>query len=246
VRQALQRQTGKGLVIVEPKSAAGRRTISLPCQFVDALRQHRIAQLEERMAAANNWQDHGLVFAQPNGRPLDPRSDLRVWRALLTPRQGDIFARSTDRLLALVIMQAPRTTLVIRPREQKARSGMVGPVGLEPTTYGLKEDSGPVQRPRPERPNASHLRKRHWTTLVGSGWFRKHCGLNADSANQTLRSRSAGWCVVIVLLAFSPTIRRPNSAPLMKCAATSTRTARRCRDPRPSMAPASLQASVAA
>jgi integrase len=24
------------------------------------------------------------VFAQPNGRPLDPRSDHRAWRALLT------------------------------------------------------------------------------------------------------------------------------------------------------------------
>lgn len=84
VRQALQRQAGKGLVIVEPKSAAGRRTISLPRQLVDALRQHRGAQLEERMAAANVWQDRGLVFAQPNGRPLDPRSDHRAWRELLT------------------------------------------------------------------------------------------------------------------------------------------------------------------
>jgi integrase len=83
VRQALQRQTGKGLVIVEPKSAAGRRTIKLPRPLVDALRQHRAAQLEERMAAANVWQDHGLVFAQPNGRPLEPRSDRRAWRALL-------------------------------------------------------------------------------------------------------------------------------------------------------------------
>ena len=83
VRQALQRQRGVGLVIVEPKSAAGRRTISLPRQLVDALRQHRTTQLEDRIAAANVWQDHGLVFAQPNGRPLDPRSDHRAWRELL-------------------------------------------------------------------------------------------------------------------------------------------------------------------
>jgi integrase len=84
VRQALQRQKGKGLVIVEPKSAAGKRTVTLPRPLLDALRQHRTAQLEERLAAANVWQDHGLVFAQPNGRPLDPRSDHRAWRALLT------------------------------------------------------------------------------------------------------------------------------------------------------------------
>jgi len=83
VRQALQRQRGVGLVLVEPKSAAGRRTISLPRQLVDALRLHRTAQVEDRIAAASVWQDHGLVFAQPNGRPLDPRSDHRAWRALL-------------------------------------------------------------------------------------------------------------------------------------------------------------------
>jgi integrase len=36
------------------------------------------------MAAANIWEDWGLVFAQPNGRPIVPRSDLRAWRKLLT------------------------------------------------------------------------------------------------------------------------------------------------------------------
>ncbi len=29
------------------------------------------------------WQDHGLVFTQPNGAPIEPRSDHRAWRALL-------------------------------------------------------------------------------------------------------------------------------------------------------------------
>jgi integrase len=83
VRQALQRQQGRGLVIVQPKSRAGRRTIALPPQLRDALRQHRVAQLAERMAAGSVWEDHGLVFCQPNGKPLDPRSDHRQWRLLL-------------------------------------------------------------------------------------------------------------------------------------------------------------------
>lgn len=83
VRQALQRRAGVGLVIVEPKSRAGRRTISLPRPLVDALRSHRAAQLEERLCAGSEWQDSGLVFAQPNGRPIDPRADHRQWQALL-------------------------------------------------------------------------------------------------------------------------------------------------------------------
>src|SRR5215204_5498755 len=35
------------------------------------------------MAAANVWEDHGLLFAQPNGRPIDRKADWRAWRALL-------------------------------------------------------------------------------------------------------------------------------------------------------------------
>ncbi len=35
------------------------------------------------MRAGSGWDDHGLVFAQPNGRPIDPRSDHRQWQALI-------------------------------------------------------------------------------------------------------------------------------------------------------------------
>ena len=83
VRQALQRRAGVGLVVVEPKSRAGRRTISLPTPLTEALRAHRTAQREERLRAGSEWQDHGLVYTQVNGRPIDPRSDHRQWQALL-------------------------------------------------------------------------------------------------------------------------------------------------------------------
>jgi integrase len=83
VRQALQRQPGKGLVMVPPKSRAGRRTIALPPPLRDALRAHRAVQLGERLAAGSVWEDHDLVFCQENGRPIEPRSDHRAWRALL-------------------------------------------------------------------------------------------------------------------------------------------------------------------
>jgi integrase len=29
------------------------------------------------------WEDHDLVFTQPNGRPLDRKADWRAWHALL-------------------------------------------------------------------------------------------------------------------------------------------------------------------
>ncbi len=82
VRRGLHRVAGRGLVYEEPKARSGR-TLALPVQLVEALRSHRTAQLEERMAAGSLWQDHGLVFAQVNGRPLERKSDWRAWKVLL-------------------------------------------------------------------------------------------------------------------------------------------------------------------
>lgn len=83
VRRSMQRLVGKGLVFDEPKSRAGRRTIMLPNGLREALHAHRARQLGERLAAGTDWQDHGLLFAQINGRPIDPGSDWKSWKALL-------------------------------------------------------------------------------------------------------------------------------------------------------------------
>lgn len=84
VRRGLHRVAGKGLVYEEPKAERSRRTLALPVPLVMALRRHRGVQLEERQAAGSLWEEHDLVFAQVNGRPLDKRSDWEGWKALLT------------------------------------------------------------------------------------------------------------------------------------------------------------------
>jgi integrase len=83
VRRGLHRVAGKGLVYEEPKAERSRRTLALPAQLVEALRRHRVVQLEEREAAGSLWEERDLVFAQVNGRPLDKRSDWEAWKALL-------------------------------------------------------------------------------------------------------------------------------------------------------------------
>jgi integrase len=83
VRRGLHRVSGQGLVYEEPKADRSRRNLALPAQLVDALKAQRAAQLEERIAAGSLWQDHDLVFAQPNGRPIERKSDWRAWKALL-------------------------------------------------------------------------------------------------------------------------------------------------------------------
>jgi len=83
VRRGLHRVSGQGLVYEEPKADCSRRTLALPARLVDALRAHRAAQLEERIAAGPLWHDDDLIFAQPNGRPIERKSDWRAWKALL-------------------------------------------------------------------------------------------------------------------------------------------------------------------
>jgi integrase len=83
VRRGLHRVAQQGLVYEEPKADRSRRTLALPAQLVEALRAHRAAQLEERVAAGSLWEDHDLVFAQVNGRPIERKSDWKAWKNLL-------------------------------------------------------------------------------------------------------------------------------------------------------------------
>src|SRR3954447_17703799 len=83
VRRGLHRVAGHGLVYEEPKADRSRRTLALPAPLVEALRAHRAAQLEERLAASAEWADLDLVFAQPNGKAIERKSDWRAWKALL-------------------------------------------------------------------------------------------------------------------------------------------------------------------
>ena len=83
VRRGLHRINGQGLVYEEPKADRSRPTLALPSPLVDALRAHRTAQLEERMAAGPLWQDNDLVFATRTGRPIERKSDWRGWKTIL-------------------------------------------------------------------------------------------------------------------------------------------------------------------
>jgi integrase len=84
VRQALQRVNGK-LILVEPKSVTSHRTVAMPTLVRDALRAHRIRQLEERLHAGSGWHDdpRDLVFVSKLGAPLEGINVTRRFQALL-------------------------------------------------------------------------------------------------------------------------------------------------------------------
>ena len=56
----------------DPKTAKGRRTVDLDARTVAVLRSHRAAQAQERLLTGAGYEQHDLVFAMPNGRPVHP------------------------------------------------------------------------------------------------------------------------------------------------------------------------------
>lgn len=85
-----QRHSG-GRHVGTPKSAAGKRTLSLPAQLVDALRRHQDQQVRIRAEEGPRWvgfkPENGepldLVFCQRNGKALQASKDWAEWKAFL-------------------------------------------------------------------------------------------------------------------------------------------------------------------
>lgn len=82
VSQSLQR-IDKAFQFVEPKTSRSRRTLALPSIASAALRAHRTKQLQERLAAGPMWEEHGLVFARANGKPLHGSNVTREFQRML-------------------------------------------------------------------------------------------------------------------------------------------------------------------
>ena len=66
----------------DTKTPKSRRTLALPRKCVEALREHRVRQAEDRLAAGPLWKDHGLVFASAVGTPMDDHNVRRQFRVI--------------------------------------------------------------------------------------------------------------------------------------------------------------------
>lgn len=81
VRSSLQRVGGE-LRAVAPKTRTSRRTVPLIGQCVDALRDHRHRQNEERAAAGLAWVATEYVFTSLAVTPVEPDNLRRSWLPL--------------------------------------------------------------------------------------------------------------------------------------------------------------------
>ena len=88
VSRSAYRRPGVGMV-TKPTKTDRQRTISMPRQCVELLREHRRYQASQRLAIGPLWQDHGLVFTTEAGGYLDekvPNTVLhRVCKAIGLP-----------------------------------------------------------------------------------------------------------------------------------------------------------------
>jgi integrase len=80
VQDSLESAKARGVRFKSPKSKAGRRDVTLPDALVEALREHRKAQLELRLKlGAGKLQGDDLLFADPEGAPLSPNAFSAAW-----------------------------------------------------------------------------------------------------------------------------------------------------------------------
>jgi len=85
VREALEQTKALGIRFKPPKSKAGRRDVAMPDILVEALREHRKAQLELRLQLGiGKLPDDALLFAGIEGRPLSPIDVSCAWGRFAT------------------------------------------------------------------------------------------------------------------------------------------------------------------
>ena len=72
VTETLQRITGKGLLVLQPKTSRSRRLMSLPPSAVALLRGLRVKQIDERASLGVEWHQSDYVFSHFDGSPVDP------------------------------------------------------------------------------------------------------------------------------------------------------------------------------
>lgn len=70
----------KGIYTDDTKTRKSKRVLKLPEVVFDALRKHRVGQMEERLLNGDRWQDTGRLFTQDDGTPMHPNTPYQWLR----------------------------------------------------------------------------------------------------------------------------------------------------------------------
>jgi integrase len=106
IRRGLGLVAGR-IVVGDPKTEKGRRTVSLDPPTVTVLREHRAEQLRQRLLLGPGFRDEGWVFCQPDGKPLHPTRFQRVFHRR-TAAAGVPRVKSRSVVYRLILLVVPR------------------------------------------------------------------------------------------------------------------------------------------
>ncbi len=143
VKATVQRVGGKLVRAEMPKTKSSRRALPLPAVVVDALRAHRAAQLQERLASAV-WIDDTLVFTTGIGTPLEPRNVLRSFHALCDRAQ-------VRRVRIHDLRHAAASFMLLQGVDMRVVMGTLGHSRLATTSDLYTHLLEPVQRAAADR-----------------------------------------------------------------------------------------------
>jgi integrase len=153
IRNTLVMVDGKP-AMAEPKTAKGRRSLTLAPQVLEAVRVHRAHQAAERLSWGADYTDSGLVVTTEDGRPMHPESLSSLFvrqakRAGLSPiRLHDLRHSVASILLAqgvhpkVVSEQLGHATIALTldtyshviPSLQQEAAGVIAAAVLDPAT----------------------------------------------------------------------------------------------------------------
>ena len=74
VRRTSQYLPGKGIFTKETKTVTSDRTIKLPLQAFEMLKEYKKGQKEDQLRAGDKWVKTDRIFTQWNGEPIHPDS----------------------------------------------------------------------------------------------------------------------------------------------------------------------------
>lgn len=83
VRRSSQYLPGKGIFTKETKTVTSDRTIKLPSQAFDLLKEYRMWQLEHRFKAGDRWEDTDRIFTKADGTAIHPDTVTEYFRLFI-------------------------------------------------------------------------------------------------------------------------------------------------------------------
>ena len=127
VRYSLEWQTGGQHRFHEPKTNRSRRRIRLPAVTIQALREHRARQAEERLRLGPSWNATNLVFPNVIGGPMRPSNLIRNSFQPILRASGLPVIRFHD------LRHTAATILLVRGVHPKVVSEMLGHASIQIT-----------------------------------------------------------------------------------------------------------------